>query len=91
MNKKETGMKKLPNIKTIDSVFYKELGSVLRKCRGEKDMTLKELSKEVGIPSTTLDYYELGLVKIKQENLDLICKALEINNGLKVEVKLKDS
>lgn len=84
-------MNKLPSIKTIDSVFYKEIGNELRNRRGEIHMTLKELSKEVGISSTTLDYYELGLLKITPENLKIICKALGINNNFNVYVELKDS
>ncbi len=84
-------MQKSPEIRTIDNIFYKAIGEVIRVKRIKLGMTLKDLSKLVGISRTTLDYYELGSVKMKPENLNLICEALQIDPNIEVEIKAKDS
>lgn len=78
----------MQTIKTIDNVFYRELGNQLREIRRHKDMTLKELSEETGFSRSLIDHWELGLNKIKPKQLEILCKALEITNNLSVNVRV---
>lgn len=76
-------------VKTIDSTFYDELGLLMRNERKQQKITLSELSKLTGISRVQLEYYELGYSRIKNENWELICKTLGINEKIKVEVTLE--
>ncbi len=73
-------------IKTIDSKFYRELGTQIKNVRKERNMTLCELSKLTGFSKSMLDMWELGLCKIKPKQYSLICEALQISESVKVEV-----
>lgn len=78
----------MQTIKTIDNKFYRELGIQIRKIRERKSMTLKELSEETGYSRSLIDHWELGLNKIKPQQFERLCEALEVTNNLKIEVKI---
>ncbi len=78
----------MQTIKTIDTLFYKELGKKLRIIREKRNMTLKELSQLTGYSRPLIDHWELGLNKIKPKQLEKLCEALDVTNNLQVEVKL---
>lgn len=78
----------MQTIKTIDALFYKELGKKLRIIREKRNMTLKELSQLTGYSRPLIDHWELGLNKIKPKQLEKLCEALDVTNNLQVEVKL---
>lgn len=78
----------MQTIKTIDKAFYRELGQEIRRMRRHREMTLKELSQKTGYSRTLIDYWELGISKIKPIQLEKICEALNVTNNLKIEVKL---
>lgn len=78
----------MQTIKTIDTLFYKELGKKLRIIREKRNMTLKELSQLTGYSRPLIDHWELGLNKIKPKQLEKLCEALDVANNLQVEVKL---
>ena len=78
----------MQTIKTIDALFYKELGKKLRIIREKRNMTLKELSQLTGYSRPLIDHWELGLNKIKPKQLEKLCEALDVANNLQVEVKL---
>lgn len=79
----------MQTIKTIDSLFYRELGKKLRHAREYRNITLKELSKKTGYSRALHDHWELGFNKIRPEQLERTCKALQIPNNLKVDIELK--
>lgn len=78
----------MQTIKTIDSKFYRELGTQLREIRQHRGMTLLELSQETGYSRTLIDHWELGLNKIKPKQFERLCKALQVTNNVYVEVKI---
>ena len=78
----------MQSIKTVDSVFYRQLGDEIRKKRYEKGLTLRDVAKRTGYSRTTIDHWELGFNKIKPNQLEKLCEVLEITNLLTVEVKL---
>ena len=78
----------MQTIRTVDSLFYKQLGEQLRKIRRNRCMTLEELSQETGFSRPLIDHWELGVNKIKPKELEKICKALDITNNLSVSVKI---
>ena len=78
-------MKKL-KVKTMDTLFYDELGLLIRNERKKQELTLNQLSKMTGISRVQLEYYELGYSRIKDENWKLLCKVLEINPKIKVNI-----
>lgn len=78
----------MQTIKTIDTLFYKELGKKLRIIREKRNMTLKELSQLTGYSRSLIDHWELGLNKLKPKQLEKLCEALDVTNNLQVEVKL---
>ena len=75
-------------VKTIDSLFYSELGKELRNIRHNRGMTLKEVSQLMGISRTLLDHWKLGLNKITPKNFERLCKALQVTSKLDVNIKL---
>lgn len=78
----------MQTIKTIDNIFYRELGKKIRKIREHHDMTLKELSQLTGYSRTLIDHWELGLNKIRPKQLENLCEALQIANILTVDVRI---
>lgn len=78
----------MQEIKTVDWLFYRQLGENIRKIRNHRNMTLKELSQATGYSRELIDHWELGKNKIKPKQLEKLCQALDVTNNLKVEVKL---
>ena len=78
----------MQEIKTVDWLFYRQLGENIRKIRNHRNMTLKELSQATGYSRGLIDHWELGKNKIKPKQLEKLCQALDVTNNLKVEVKL---
>lgn len=78
----------MQEIKTIDWLFYRQLGEKIRIIRNHRNMTLKEISQATGYSRTLIDHWELGKNKIKPIQLEKLCQALNVTNNLKVEVKL---
>lgn len=78
----------MQTIKTVDRLFYRELGNTLRRIREHRNMTLKEVSQSTGYSRTLIDHWELGLNKIKDNQLDRLCEVYSVTNNLSVNVKL---
>lgn len=78
----------MQEIKTIDWLFYRQLGEKIRRIRTHRNMTLKEISQATGYSRALIDHWELGKNKIKPIQLEKLCQALNVTNNLKVEVKL---
>lgn len=78
----------MQTIKTVDWLFYRELGKYLRKIREHRCMTLKEVSQLSGYSRPLIDHWELGLNKIKPKQLDRLCEIYKISNNLSVSIKL---
>ena len=75
-------------IKTIDHKFYRALGEQLRKIRTEKSLSLRELAKMTGFSRTLIDYWELGVLRIKPEQFERLCEELEISSNIKIDIKI---
>ncbi len=71
---------------TVDSVFYKELGKYLHNAREQRGITLRDLSKRVGVSRVMLDNWELGLCRIKSEQFQLLCKTLNCPSEFLVSI-----
>ena len=78
----------MQTIRTVDSLFYQELGKKLRRIREHRQMTLKEVSQHTGYSRPIIDHWELGLNKIKPKQLDKLCEVYQVSNNLAVNVKL---
>lgn len=78
----------MQEIRTVDRLFYRQLGNEIRRIRNHRDITLKELSQETGYSKELIDHWELGKNKMKPNQLENLCKALNVTNNLKIEVKL---
>ena len=75
-------------IKTIDSKFYKLLGSCVRQKRLDKGYKLDGMAKRLGISKQAYDYIELGLTKIKPKVWDEICEILDIYPDIEIKLKI---
>lgn len=73
-------------MKTIDTLFYDQLGLLLRSARKEQKISLTKLSKMTGISRNQLEGYELGWSRIKDEKWALLCKVLGLNPKIKVSI-----
>ena len=78
----------MSKVTTIDYLFYRKLGTELNDLRKERNLSLRELSKKTGYSRTLIDNWELGIQRIKPEQLERLCKVLEVSNNLKIDVKL---
>ena len=78
----------MQEIKTVDWLFYRQLGENIRKIRNHRNMTLKELSQATGYSRGLIDHWELGKNKIKPKQLEKLWQSLDVTNNLNVEVKL---
>lgn len=63
----------------LDNTFYEELGSKLRAFRKIKNMTLKDLAKELNKSASTISKYENGEIAISIDLLVDICQTLNID------------
>lgn len=72
----------------VDSLFYKKLGHELNEQRQKLGYSFRYLSKLTGISSTQLDDYLNGKNRIKNDTYKIICKALQLNPQINVEVDL---
>lgn len=78
----------MQTLKTVDELFYRELGQELRDLRYHRGLTLKEVSNLTGYSRTLIDHWELGFNKIKKEQFERICEALQVTGNLQIDVKL---
>ena len=79
----------MQSIVTVDSEFYQLLGLEIRKARQERRITLKELSSLTGFSRPLLDRWELGISKIKKQQYEVLCKALNINPKINIHVSIE--
>ena len=56
----------MQTLRTVDELFYRELGKELRELRFNRGLTLKELSNLTGYSRAMIDHWELGFNKIKK-------------------------
>ena len=82
-------MQKL-KIKTMDALFYDELGLLIRNARKKQKISLLKLSKMTGISRNQLEGYELGWSRIKEDKWNLLCKVLGINPKIKVNISYEN-
>lgn len=75
-------------IKTIDRYFYKLVGEQMRQKRQEKGYSIDYVAKKVGVTKQCYDYYELGLLKLKDTTWEKICDVLDIYSGIDIQVKI---
>lgn len=75
-------------MKTIDKIFYYEIGKILNQKRRERGCSLRYLSKLTGISSTTLDNYELGISRINIKNFEIICECLGIQPKIDISINI---
>lgn len=78
----------MQKIKTIDRFFYQKFGEQIRKRRQHLEMTQKELSKKIGVSRSLVDHWELGLTKVSDSKMELLCEALEMSNSMDITVKI---
>lgn len=78
----------MQTLKTIDSLFYRELGNQIRAIRQHREMTLKEVSEATGFSRSLIDHWELGFNKIKPKQFERLCEALQVSSNLKIDVKI---
>lgn len=72
----------------IDSVFYKTLGHQLNEKREKLGYSFRYLSKITGISNAQLDDYFNGKYRIKKETYEIICKALEIDPKIVIQMNI---
>lgn len=79
----------MKNIVTVDREFYQLLGLEIRKARQERRITLKELANLTGFSRPLLDRWELGVSRVKKEQYEVLCRALNISPKITVHVSLE--
>ena len=63
-------------------------GQIIRKKRKEKKLSQTELGNKVGLPYSTLAYYERGERGMSLETFFVLCKALDLNiNEVEEEIR----
>ncbi|NCD00240.1 MAG: XRE family transcriptional regulator [Bacteroidia bacterium] len=62
--------------------FYEKIGENIRKYRKNRDYSLEDVAKKIGITKKTLQRYETGETRIEMERLTEIAKALNIPTSL---------
>lgn len=75
-------------IKAIDNRYYREIGRQLKRIREERQMSLREVAKATGYSRTTIDCWELGMSRIKENQFEQLCKVYDITNNISVNVKI---
>lgn len=78
----------MQTIKTIDNLYYRELGKQIRKIRIHRNMTLKEVAQAMGTSRSLIDHWELGLNKITPKKFERLCEVLQVSNNVKIDVKI---
>lgn len=76
----------MQEIKTIDKLFYRELGNQLRNIRIKRDMTILELAQETGYSRSLIDHWELGMNKIKPKQYEKLCSVLKVSPSMKIDI-----
>lgn len=71
-----------------DRILYKALGDQLRNRRAELGYSIRELSRMTGFSRTLIDNWELGLARIKDTQLDILCDFLQITPNIEAKVKI---
>ncbi len=82
---------KKQEILTLDKKFYSELGKKISEIRHQRGYSLRYMSELTGLSRATIDYYELGLSKIKLSTYEKICKALGISPRIKLEISVGET
>lgn len=74
---------------TVDKYFYKYLGEKLTEARRNKDLTLKDVAKELNTTAQTIDLYELGKSRISEKVFENLCNLYELEGTIKIEIELE--
>lgn len=72
----------------IDSIFYKKIGFELNEKRRKLGYSFRYLSKLTGVSQAQLDDYFNGKFRIKKDVYEVICKALEINPKIEIDLRI---
>ncbi len=75
-------------IQTVDKRFAQALGNQLRLIREKRKLSIRDVQRRTGFSKTLIDYWELGLTRIKPEQLETLCQLYNISNNLDVKVRL---
>lgn len=78
----------MEKIWAIDNELYHSLGKQIRQIRIDKKMPMRVLSERTGIPRATINYLELGKVRMKGPYWEKIAPVLGIKKDLEVSVKI---
>ena len=79
-------------MKNDNSLFYVELGKILKKTRTDKELSLSQLSEIIGSKSkSTIKRYEDGKARVDMDTLAALCDALSLNLNEIVQKASKSS
>ena len=62
--------------------YNKQLGAEIRKKRRDREITVTQLAKYMGVHRNTIARWEAGLNEVGTENLDIIAKLFGISINL---------
>ena len=88
-NTKKKGSENI-ELKSLDRLFYKSLGSEISKIRNRRGISLKELGEELSCSKQMVDNFELGRNRLKEDKFIKLCDYLDINPVIEVIVKFKE-
>ena len=76
--------------KTVEYVFYKQLGTVLSNVRHKHGLSIQDVAKRLKTSKTTVDNWELGKTRISCEKFQKLCEMYGISTNLIVNVSVKN-
>jgi predicted transcriptional regulator len=81
--------KDVRNVETkIDEIFYFKLGNELDLKRKKLGYSYRYLASLTGISRNQLDKYMSGKQRIKKDTYEIICRALEIDSKINIELSI---
>lgn len=74
-----------------EEIDRKQVGMRIRKLRGRRHLTQKELAEKAGLSESALRSYELGYRHPKDSRIKLIAQALEVHPEVFVDCRIRTS
>lgn len=77
-------------LKSLDKHFYKSLGQEISRIRHQQGISLKDIAEELSVSKQMIDNFELGKNRLSEDKFTKICKILNIEPNINVNVKFKE-
>lgn len=75
-------------LKTIDRMFYKKLGDLIKHERQKRGYSLRYVAELTGVSRTIIDKYELGTARINDARWKKLCEVLQMPEQIHIKIAL---